>query len=45
LPKETALFKRVDAIWRTTLGEAKVQKKVIKICTNEGSLDKFIDGN
>ena len=45
LPKETALFKRADATWRTIIQETKIQKNVLKVCVAEGLLDKLLDGN
>ena len=45
LPKESALFKRVDSTWRTCISEAKVQKNVLRVCISDGLFDKFKEAN
>ena len=45
LPNENNLFKRVDANWKHTMSQTKVQKNVLRICTSEGYLEKFKEAN
>ena len=45
LPSENKKFKNVDKNWREIIGGTKLVPNVLKACTREGLLEKFLDAN
>lgn len=45
LPNETKKFKTVDSTWKHTMNSASVLRNVLKVCTQEGLLERLQEAN